>query len=300
MKDSSRKNNLVNLFIVGAPKCASTTIYNYLGSHPSVFMSHPKELNYFSKEEIQRQELYYHAPIVKDMKDYEKLFKRADEYKIVGEGSVSYFIYEDVPGKIAEYNQDARIIIVLRNPVARSYSHYLMDRRLGYVKNKSFDLIFRNPKRFPNYFQQYFSMSKYSIPVNRYIEAFGRHRVKVILEDDIAAHHVSWQRELCDFLDLDHFITDLPLVSNSFKEPKNYFFSFLYQSALVRDMVRFIVPQFFARSLKKFVFSYKEKPVLDFEITSALYSFFRDDVLKLEKTLQRDLSSWLGKDVQND
>ena len=147
----------VNTFIVGAAKCATTSLYRYLANHPDVFMSTPKELNYFSATELKNQELYYNEKVISNLGDYEEIFHNADAdgKKILGEASVSYLFYPSVPKKIFEYNKNAKIIIILRNPIERAFSHYLMDERLGYV-NIGFEEIFKSKDQNPLYFQQYF------------------------------------------------------------------------------------------------------------------------------------------------
>ena len=130
----------VDFFIVGAPKSGTTSLYHYLASHPDIFMSSKKEPNYFSKSEIKQQELYYPIDELDSFSDYKILFSGSKEGQILGESSVSYLFYPEVASKLHEHNSSAKIIILLRNPIERAFSHYLMDFRLGLV-NESFESI---------------------------------------------------------------------------------------------------------------------------------------------------------------
>ena len=65
---------LPNFIIVGAPKAGTTSLYHYLSEHPQVIMSDPKEVNFFSREEIKAQQLYYKAFKAKNLNEYESLF----------------------------------------------------------------------------------------------------------------------------------------------------------------------------------------------------------------------------------
>ena len=117
----------VNTFIVGAPKAGTSSLHFYLNQHPEICMSSVKEPNFFSAKEVEN--LYYNSQIVSSTKDYNSLFE--SDVKIKGESSVSYLYYKEVAKRIYEYNAKAKIIIMLRKPVDRLFSHYLMDKRLG-------------------------------------------------------------------------------------------------------------------------------------------------------------------------
>ena len=120
----------VDFFIVGAPKAGTTSLYYYLNEHPEIVMSTQKETDFFSDESLQKQRLYYGKNRIETIEKYHALFRQKQD-KIYGEASVSYLFYEDVPKKIKTYNPKAKIIIMLRNPTDRAFSHYLMDYRLG-------------------------------------------------------------------------------------------------------------------------------------------------------------------------
>ena len=75
----------VDFFIVGAPKAGTTSLYNYLNQHKDIVMSSVKEPNYFSKEELKSQKLYYNSKNVVSEKDYHNLFKTNNEKKKLGE-----------------------------------------------------------------------------------------------------------------------------------------------------------------------------------------------------------------------
>ena len=130
----------VDFFIVGAPKAGTTSLYHYLNEHLEVEMSSQKEPDYFSDDALQEQGLYYGKNRIDTLDKYNNLFVN-HQAKLRGEGSVSYFFYDDVPNKIKKYNPDSKIIIMLRNPIDRAFSHYLMDYRLGLVSESFEDIV---------------------------------------------------------------------------------------------------------------------------------------------------------------
>jgi len=100
----------VDFFIVGAPKSGTTALYSYLSAHPDIFLPTHKEPNYFAKDYPNI------GGRLKSFDEYEKLFSGPTQ-KISGDGSVCYFGSETAPKAINSYNPNAKIIIMLRNPV---------------------------------------------------------------------------------------------------------------------------------------------------------------------------------------
>ena len=102
-----------NFFIVGAPKCGTTSLYSYLRTHPAVFLSERKEPNFFCDDYADDFRRY------KTQKAYlEGCFGRADEsHQVVGEGSVLYLSSGRALERIRDFNPRARILIAVREPV---------------------------------------------------------------------------------------------------------------------------------------------------------------------------------------
>ena len=165
---------LPNFIIVGAPKAGTTSIYRYLSKHPEVFMSSPKEINYFSIDQIESQNLYYNYFKVKSLIEYEKLFDGVTNETAIGEGSVSYLFYKETPAKIKNIIPDVKIIILLREPISRAFSHYLMDNKLGLVNDSFENIIFKTSisDKQNLYYQQYVELGLYYKQIKRYFDIF--------------------------------------------------------------------------------------------------------------------------------
>ncbi|ABX12062.1 sulfotransferase domain-containing protein [Nitrosopumilus maritimus] len=117
-----------NFIIIGAPKCGTTSLYNYLIQHPQILSSSRKEPMFFSMF-YNKNPLWYkiNFPI-----------KFGHSKKITGEASTSYLIYPNVPKLVKEMLPDVKIIIMLRNPIDRSFSQYTHHYRSG-VETLSFE-----------------------------------------------------------------------------------------------------------------------------------------------------------------
>ena len=113
-----------NFFIAGASKCGTSSLHAYLQTIPGIYMSRIKEPNYFSRIAIADDN-----PMVKpvrDEKQYLRLFEEAGDAKVIGEASPSYLEDPEAPFLIERAAPGAKVLVSLRDPVERLYSHYLM------------------------------------------------------------------------------------------------------------------------------------------------------------------------------
>ena len=285
----------VNFFIVGAPKAGTTSLYYYLNQHPEIQMSSQKEPDYFSNESIQKKGLYYGENRIKSIEEYHSLFEYSDE-KIYGEASVSYLFYDDVPFRIKSYNSDAKIIIMLRNPIDRAFSHYLMDYKLGLI-NDSFEEVINKKSTNKNshlFYQQYIELSEYSNQIKRYFDVFDINNILLIDYDDFNNNVEKIVNHTYQFLSVDNsFIANVNKKHNTFTMPKNKIIRFIYSFILVRKILFFISPKSLVHYIKSSLFKDYYKPELSEEIRQQLNHFFKADLKKLEQILDKDFSKWI-------
>jgi hypothetical protein len=282
----------VDFFIVGAHKAGTTSLYKYLNQHQDVVMSSVKEPNYFSKEELESQDLYYASKNITDEKDYHSLFQANGEKKKLGEASVSYLFYPKVSKRIFTYNKDAKIIIILRNPVDRAYSHYKMDFRLGFVNRDFEDLVLNNNQEGSLFYQQYIDLGLYHLQVKSYIDEFGSTNVCVMFYEDLKKDRATFVNNIFSFLNLksDSNI-NFNLKYNKSKLPSNNFMRYLYSISLVRKTASFLFNERLINFINKNFFRESNQEI-ESKVRHKLNQVFLNDIFMLEKLLNKDLSSW--------
>jgi len=119
-----------NFFIVGAPRSGSTSLYEYLRNTKGVYMPLNKEPHYFHNDSFPPENSPTNpSPIIREKKKYLQLFNGVKDEKAIGEGSTTYFWYTDSSKLIHDKIPDAKIIILLRDPVERAFSHFLWNSR---------------------------------------------------------------------------------------------------------------------------------------------------------------------------
>jgi hypothetical protein len=125
-----------NLFMIGAEKAGTTSLFELLSQHPDVFFSRWKEPNFFIRPRGESHSLA----------QYESLFSSAAGYSIVAEASTTYSKCQTHPGtasRIAEYAPDARIIYIVRNPLQRVESQWLQRRSVSIATPRTFSVAVR-------------------------------------------------------------------------------------------------------------------------------------------------------------
>jgi len=176
-----------NFFIVGAPKCGTTAFYEYLRLHPEIFMSVPKEPHYFGSDLLRKRA----RPT---LSQYLSCFEGAELKKRVGEASVFYLYSSRAAAEIKEFCPEARIIIMLRNPVEMLYSLHsellftmyedIVDFEAALEAEADRKLGLRVPRgaRHVNYLF-YRDIGRFSSQVQRYFDAFGRANAHLVVYD---------------------------------------------------------------------------------------------------------------------
>jgi hypothetical protein len=286
-----------NFFIVGTPKAGTTSLYYYLDEHPEIYMSPIKETNYFSQKDIKAQGLYYNEEHINTPEDYAAQFRDVANEKAIGEASVSYLFYPDVAERIKEFNPEAKIIMVLRNPLDRGFSHYLMDKRLGFIKSSLEDIVYDEGKTpaLELFYQQYISLGCYYAQVKRYLDAFGSNQVKVFFYEDIIKNIDGTVKEIYSFLGVDNaYNAAVDQKHNVFLAPKNSFIEKLYALKSFRTMAKKLLGENVRKKVKNIFFIKEKKPVLSSALKAKMNELFREDILKTAELLNKDLSKWLA------
>ncbi|MEM9236955.1 MAG: sulfotransferase, partial [Verrucomicrobiota bacterium] len=207
---------LPNFLIIGAAKSGTTSMHMYLGQHPEVFFPDYKEPNYFalageslpkpgpaSPEVI--QSLIYTRTIT-DEKQYESIFDKVATQSAVGEASVRYLYFPKAPERIHAKIPDVKMIAILRDPVARLYSHYCMNVQyqlepLDLMEALEVEEIRREADW--GWDWHYAAVGRYSEQLKRYYERFDPSQIKVFLHDDFVKDPLGTYKETCRFLGID-------------------------------------------------------------------------------------------------
>jgi hypothetical protein len=190
-----------NLFVVGAMKSGSSTLHTYLGGHPEIFMSEPKEPCYFvdlDDLESPAREVVEGWGFWRSLDSYLALFEGAGDAKVIGESSTNYSKAPKMPGvpqRIVQFNAEARILYIMRDPVERSISHYW--HAVGQRKERR-DLVTAIEQE-----RHYREVSNYAFQLEPYLRLFGAARVRALTFEALVADPSGELRRIFEWLGVD-------------------------------------------------------------------------------------------------
>ena len=294
---------LPNFLIIGSGRSGTTSLHSYLDAHPEVFMSEIKETNFFAFEN--RQHLYG-GPGAKWLikgsvsirRDYEALFDGADTYKAVGESSPRYLYTPEALHNIKSSLPDAKLIVILRNPVERAYASYTGLRRDGLEKCSTFKAALADQDRriSENWaLGRYIEVGYYAKHLKNVFDLFPRDQVRIYLYEDLRDDPTSLLKDLFGYLDVSRdFVPNMCERKNESGIISNPVLRTIWTgSAMARTMVRPYVPLQMRHMAGKLLVRNLKKTPMEDEMRSVLEKELRPDILSLQDLVQRDLSGWL-------
>lgn len=311
-----------NFFVIGVVKGGTTSLHQYLDQHPDVYMSPVKETNHFSKSDIDvsKFEKAYahdvnvdldkflagdmqekiHIAHVTDDEDYKKLFKNVKNEKAIGEASNSYILYPKVAQSIHDYNPDAKIIMMLRNPVERAYSQYVMNLRLGktleqdFIKEVESDDNKTNKGWGANH--QYLFIGNYYQQVKRYLEIFPREQVLICWYDEYKQNPSAVIKSIYRFLNIDEeFEVDTSKKLNVAGVPKFGKLNYYINQVGIISWAKRALPKSWRAPFKKLMYSEDKSkiPTITPSAKAHLIDYYQGDIKQLSALVDKDLSHWL-------
>jgi len=270
-----------NLFIVGAPKAGTSFLWDKLRKHQEVFFTEnpEKELNYFADQELQK-ESYYKYYRIKDETKYLKCFKAAKLEKSIVDGSVSYFAYPAVPQRIHNFNPNAKIVIILRDPIKRAFSHYQMDKRMGYA-TKPLEEYLKRPLEYPAHYHQYINNSLYAKNIKNYLKVFGEKQILILHLKQIGGGDFE---SLYNFLEIKKDV--LPIEStqaiNRNKVPRNFISKTLQHNRHLATILKKVIPKGVVKLFESFLYKGAEKVEMTKKEEEALRFCLGSDIEELK------------------
>ena len=195
----SHKEQAPDFLIIGASKCGTTSLYSYLGNHPQILLPNHKEINFFSRKFTNGWDWYLaQFPSITDGSEF-----------ITGEASPSYFSAPQVPERIYEKAPNVKLIVLLRNPVARTISDYYQNKRSGKVTKTLEELLRERIKRSQRMTREQLShcggillMGLYFLNLQRWMKIFPREQFLILKSEDFFENPAKIMQEVFQFLTL--------------------------------------------------------------------------------------------------
>lgn len=296
-----------NFFLLGAAKCGTTSVAKYLGQHPEIFVSKPKEPNFFSFEphstpvckgpadEAQLYELLLKYSVTSPDK-YQALFAAADHQRAIGEASVRYLYEPHAVHRIAEYAPQAKLIVLLRDPVDRLHSHYHMNVRQHIEPASLRDAVAAEDHRVERgwgWDWHYRRVGLYAQQLQRVLDHFDRRQLLVLFHADLQQSPRQTMQQIFAHLEVSaDFVPDFSQRSMVGHTPRwRWLRKVIRDDNTIKSLAKTIVPS----GLRKSMVSWSESknrqtiPAMDTQLQEELRVHFRQDSLQLSEMLGREL-----------
>jgi hypothetical protein len=284
LKPSSEVNRgqagaLPNVIVIGAMKCGTSSMHEYLHAHPDIAMSREKELNFFSHDDRWK--------LGPDW--YRRHFSASTIIR--GESSPSYTNFPrlpNVPERMKSLVPDAKLIYLVRDPIERVVSHYVHSREAGREKRPIDDALHQLEGN------KYIEPSRYSAQLARYVRLFPASQILVISMEEMRDDRDETLGRVFRFLGVD----------GSFRSARHE--SAYHVSRQRGPLRRAIERNRLARKIRPYVPSSVvswmaahdharppiERPILSPPLREALRTYLRDDVNRLRAEFGQEFAKW--------
>jgi len=270
-------NELPDFIIIGAMKSATSTLYDQLVNQPGIFMTIPKEPNFFSDD----------AQFSKGLNWYTSLFENSEQGDCLGEASTHYTKLPDYPNTIKRMQQNnlhPKLIYVMRHPVDRLVSHYMHEFSQGVITSDINTAI--------NEHKPLIQYSQYAMQLKPFVDEFGKPSILPVFFDSLRLNSQEELERICTFIGYKKnpiWKTEIAPSNVSSKRIKKFpLYNLIINSPVATFLRRIFIPKAIRNRVKKSL-TQQKRPELNSE-----------NLLKIEKILNEDLkflSDWLGVEI---
>ncbi len=310
---------LPNFLLIGATKSGTSSLHDYLRQHPDIYMPATREQKFFAiaGQEISRpqsvRDTNLGANITTRLRDYEALFHRVDDEVAIGENSNAYLWSVKAPERIKHHIPNVKILAILRHPADRAYSDFLMNHRNGLCQFATFeDAIDAERTKLTEHWALWLPFfvrgGNYFDHLSRYYQHFPQSRIGVFLLDDLRRNPQVIMQKVYSFLGVESsFVPDFRRRNAGWVARNDQVD--LMMSRLIGgwqgiqrglEPVRSHIPDRWKGKLcigkalnRVRTWNHKRPPQMSHETRYRLVEYYRDDILRLQCLIDRDLSMWM-------
>jgi hypothetical protein len=282
---------LPNFLVIGVEKGGTTWLYMQLKHHPEIFLPESKEIHFFNKY---NSNLVKHDYFQLGIKWYTDFFKQYQGQRAIGEVTPMYICDPEAPFRIQQTLPNVKLIVLLRNPVHRAYSHYWMAKQKNHTKFTFREVIQQKEPRF-------IGRGLYYKQLKVYYALFPPEQIMAIFYEEVFKDPEYWLVQICKFLGVDEsFYLNNPIVQEKVFPASGYKSAVLLnlQNKIIHTMRR---NKFLGRMVSWFKqhgisdrikkLNTVEKPynAINEEDAIMLYEFYKEDMHALSLLLKREL-----------
>jgi hypothetical protein len=296
-----------NILIIGAAKSGTSALWRYLPQHPDIFMSPKKEPHFFAYENStpDAQGPGDHTKYAKtDLDSYCALFDGVKNESAIGEAATTSLYMPIAVERIKYYIPEAKFIAILRQPADRAFSSYMNLIRDHREPVQEFaEALKLEEERISchwGFMWHYTRVGYYYEQLKRFFGRFDKDQIRVFLHDEFNDNPVPILQDIFNFLEVDDgFMPDMRVRANVSGIQKSKVVEHLTGILFDRpNPLRFLARRAFSEEGRwRFTTTVRDRNLapqtLPPSFRQVLTERFRDDILKLQELIDRDLTHWL-------
>jgi len=293
---------LPTFIVAGAKKCGTTALWQYLVEHPDIRASRIKEPGYFSTAEksLRAGNNFGDGPArsgsyERGVSWYYSLYGENINERAIGEASTVYFVDQSSADLIWRHNPDVKLVFLLRDPVARLYSHYWQEYKLGFNFPAFATMVEQNHPRF----RYYLKTSRYSVHLKRYFNRFPKKNIEVLLFRDLKKSPDKLMNRVYKSLGVDSSFVPSTIGERFNQQTSPRIGAIARLTEILRDTFKNSIPlklQSSLGSMRAWIEKYNQVkfdyPPLPTHLRHSLLPHFHEDIEFVEEVTQSDLSEW--------
>lgn len=210
---TSNSKHVPDFLIIGAQKCGTTSLYNYLIQHPQIIPALYKEVHFFDINFEKGLDWY--------RRQFPLLLESSKKWRITGEASPYYIFHPHTPKRVFQIMPKTKLIVLLRNPADRAYSHYHHQVRMG-TESLSFNEAIKKEKSrlkseimkmlkdenyhsLPYQYYSYLARGRYVEQLKTWMNLFPMEQFLILKSEDFYSNPAIVFHRVLDFLELPRF-----------------------------------------------------------------------------------------------
>lgn len=298
-------NRKLDFLIIGAQKAGTTSLYDWISQHPDIYApQHLKDYPFFRSDKLYfKGEYFLHSK-----------FGKVSHNKIVGGGSVQYIFFKKVPERIYHYNRHIKLILMIRDPVARAISAYRYAKERG-LENRPFTEVINyeikyGDKAYTDYSEAnqkfYLSRGLYYKQIEKYLRLFNKDQLLIIPFKDLINNKKKVTKQVFQFLNVYLYDGINFQKKNETKGGAKFVYvnKIIYSKSFKNNFFIVILRKILSQRLKHFILTYitifnrrKVKSPENFIYTEEdmilMKEYFKKDIYKLKSFLNFSVEDWL-------
>jgi len=194
--------NKIDFIVCGTQKGGTSALDTYLREHPEICMADNKEIHFFDNDSVFQSG-------IPDYSLYHSTFNPKAHHQIMGEATPIYMYWYDAPKRIWQYNPDIKLIIILRNPIERAFSHWNMERSRNTEQLFFWDALINKEERcrtalpYQHRIYSYIDRGHYLEQLRRLWHYFPKKQILILKNEILREQPHKTLDKICNFLGVD-------------------------------------------------------------------------------------------------